>query len=417
MPSLSALADRLSRIASKRPTIPLVCLAAFLLRVVVSFVGPDHFWSYTAYYFVADTLVHGGGYCVEPGRLCAFFPPVYPTLVAVGVLLGSVKTGVIVLCSLAGAGTVWMTWRIGALLFSPAAGLLAAVYAAVYPYYVWHDGVLQENATLAFVVSMSVLLLLRVHRSESRRVWVLTGMALGLTVLTKANLTSFVPLAVFWIVFGVRGVWKRQMVRALFVSLGVALLLCPWVLRTWRITGAPILYSNGGFSLWTANHRLTFDYFPELSIDAAQEPEWLDVPPADRHAMYELGDPQFIRETHWFWDRGMAFIRANPGLTARRAIYKVWIAFSPIFSPAHSRAFEAVYFVSYFPLFVLAPFGMWRSRDRWRQQSCIYLLIVSFAVSCAIFWGHTSHRMYLEPYLMIFAASVVTERGHRPLAL
>ncbi len=395
-----------------RLTIPLLCLAAFLLRVAVSCFGPDHFWSYAAYYSMADTLVHGGGYCVEPGRLCAFFPPVFPTVVAVGVLAGNVKAGVVVLASLAGAGTVWMTWRIGALLFSPATGFIAAIYAAIYPYYVWHDGVLQENATLAFVVALTIWLLLRVIQSESRVLWIGAGIMLALTVLTKANLALYVPLAILWVAFAAGKQWKM---RTLCVSLGALLLLGPWVVRTWRIVGAPILYSNGGFSLWTSNHRLTFDYFPKLSIDAAQEAEWLDVPPADRHAFYEIHDPQFIRETRWFWDRGMAFIRANPALTARRAVYKIWIAFSPVFSPEHSFAFEAVYLVSYLPLFVLAPIGMWRARARWRQLSCIYLLIASFAVSCAVFWGHTSHRMYLEPYLMIFAASLIGAKPHDKL--
>lgn len=400
----------LARAAASRLTLPLLCLAAFLLRVISAYLGPDHFWSYTAYYFMANTLVHGGGYCMEPGRLCAFFPPVYPTVVAAAILTGNVKTGVMLLGALAGAGTVWMTWRIGALLFSPAAGLLAAIYAALYPYYVWHDGVLQENATLAFVVALTVWLLLRANQSNSRLLWIGSGIALALTVLTKANLAAYVPLAILWIAFAARSAGKQWLRPTLYVTLGALLLLVPWVIRTWRLTGAPILYSNGGFSLWTSNHRLTFDYFPQQSIDAAQEEEWLDVPPADRHAFYELHDPQFIHETRWFWDRGMAFIRANPMLTARRAVYKVWIAFSPIFSPEHGVAFEAVYLASYLPLFVLAPIGMWRSRSQWRVQSCIYLLIASFAVSCAIFWGHTSHRMYLEPYLMIFAAGALTER-------
>ncbi len=410
MPALSSLSQRLSGIASNRLTIPLLCVGAFLLRVIVAFAAPDHFWSYTSYYFLANTLAHGGGYCMEPGRLCAFFPPVFPTVVAAAVLVGHVKAGVGVLASLAGTGTVWLTWRMGKLLFSPVTGLLAAAYAALYPYYVWHDSVLQENATLAFVVALSIWLMLRLQRSQSRILAMVTGMMLAIAVLTKANLSAYLPLALLWTAFALPGTWRKRAQVVLSLTFGMTLLLVPWFVRTWRITGAPIIYSNGGFSLWTANHRLTFDYFPQRSIDAAQEAEWLDVPPAERHEMYELGDPQFIRETQWFWNRGMAFIRANPTLTARRAVYKIWIAFSPAFSPAQGIAFQSVYLISYLPLFVLAPLGMWRSRRAWRLHGCIYLLFTSFAVSCAVFWGHTSHRMYLEPYLMIFAASTLSGR-------
>jgi hypothetical protein len=102
----------LARAASSRIRVPLICLAAFLPRAVCAFVGPDHFRAYTAYFHVADTLARNGGYCREPGRSCAFFPPVWPTVVAAAILTGL----------LAGAGAVWMTARIGVLLLSPSAG-------------------------------------------------------------------------------------------------------------------------------------------------------------------------------------------------------------------------------------------------------------------------------------------------------
>ncbi len=400
--------SRLSRLASNRFVVPLLCVIAFVLRVTASYVGEGHFWSYTAYFILGNNLVHGGGYCMEPGRLCAFFPPVFPTVVAAGILTGDVRAGVVVLNSLAGAGTIWLISRIGARLFSPGAGLLAAAWAAIYPYYVWHDGVLQENAVLTFVVTLTVLLLIRIPDSESRAHWLGGGVMLALCVLTKANLLTLVPLAILWAALAL----KRHRLRiALWMCAGVSMLLGPWIARTWIVTGAPILYSNGGFSLWTSNHRLTFDFFPNQSIDAAQEAEWLDVSPAQRHAVYEMHDPQFLRQTRWFWNRGMEFIQTHRLQTAKRAIRKIWIAFSPIFSPNHSAAFNAIYMASYLPILILAPIGIWRSRADWRRLGFIYLLIASFAVSCAIFWGHTSHRMYLEPCLMLFAASVISERS------
>jgi hypothetical protein len=44
--------------------------------------------------------------------------------------------------------------------------IVAGVYAAVYPYFAWHDGVLQENAVLAFAVGVCIWLLLRAARSN-----------------------------------------------------------------------------------------------------------------------------------------------------------------------------------------------------------------------------------------------------------
>lgn len=209
------------------------------------------------------------------------------------------------------------------------------------------------------------------------------------------------PFALAWVW------WVNAGRKLAWVAAGVALLLTPWVIRTWRVVGEPILYSNGGFSLWTANHRLTFDYFPVTSIDEAAGPEWDDLTAAEQSEFNAIHDPQGIRQTQWYWRKGLAFIEQHPVLTGKRAVAKIGIAFSPVFSPRKDRLFQAVYFLWYFPVLVLAPVGAWRSRRQWRDLGYFYCLIASFALCSAIFWAHTSHRMYLEPYLMILAARAI----------
>ena len=277
---------------------------AFVLRAAAAFLGPAHFWVYTDYFEMAKNVVHGVGYCLgDDGTLCAYFPPVYPTIVAAGALTSHPMPVIVLISALLGAGTVWLTYLIGGRLFGTTVGLLASGYAAVYPYYVWHDTVLQENATLAFVVAGAIYLLLRSSRSGSMWLTVVAGATVGLTVLTKANLALFLVFALAWtaVAYGAR--------RFLWMALGAVLIVGPWVVRTWRITGEPILYSNGGFSLWTANHRLTFDYFPERRIDDAQVPEWSDLTPAEQREFDAISDPHWIKQTHWLWHKGMAFIR------------------------------------------------------------------------------------------------------------
>ena len=74
----------------------------------------------------------------------------------------------------------------------------------------------------------------------------------------------------------------RRLKWAGVAALGFGLALAPWMIRTVRITGAPILYSNGGFSLWTANHALTFEYYPSRSIDLAVDPQRAALSPPER---------------------------------------------------------------------------------------------------------------------------------------
>lgn len=388
----------------------LLSLIAVILRAAAVTIFPEHFWAYTIYYEMARVLAAGGGYCLgSGGTLCAYFPPVYPTVLAAGILTGHAHAAIVVLGSVIGGATVWMVWLTARLLFGDTAGLAASAIAAFYPYFVWHDATVQETATLTLAVSLSLNLLLRAHRSPGR-LWPLTaGAALALAVLTKANLLLFPPVALIWIALFSQGNPRQRTRRAAWAALGVLLLLGPWAVRTWRITGTPILYSNGGFSLWTSNHRLTFDYFPEQSIDEAHIPEWEDLSNEDKRVLAEIenNDPQGVRQAAWYWSKGMEFIRANPGLTFLRGLRKIGVAFSPVFSPRKGVAFEALYLISYLPLALLAAAGIWIRRARWRELGYIYLLIATFALGSAALWAHTSHRMYVEPSLMILAGTAL----------
>jgi hypothetical protein len=100
-------------------------------------------------------------------------------------------------------------------------------------------------------------------------------------------------------------------------------------------------------------------------------PEFKDLTPAESHEYYAIKDPQGIRQTEWLWRKGMAYIESRRWLTARHAIYKVWIAFSPVYSPAKGFAFQTVYATFYLPLFVVSGLGFWLTRRSWRDTGYI----------------------------------------------
>ena len=101
--------------------------------------------------------------------------------------------------ALLGTSSVWLTWRVGRMFFNRPVGFVAAVWAAFYPYFVWHDTVLQENAILATVVLVSVLLLVRAHQAPTTWKWFGAGAMVAIVVLTKANLTLYALAVLAWI--------------------------------------------------------------------------------------------------------------------------------------------------------------------------------------------------------------------------
>ena len=62
---------------------------------------------------------------------------------------------------------------------------------------------------------------------------------------------------------------------------------------------------------------------------------------------------------------------------------------------------------------VFGIWGMWASRQHWREHLIYYALFISFAGVTALFYGHTSHRAYLDIYLIVFAAGTLEQLQNR----
>lgn len=402
----------------------LVALLAFALRVGVRlYLGEDHFWrtGYREYYNVAQSIRQGQGFCAPLynyallslgldqdllGVKCAHLPPGYPLFLALAMGSGDGYLGVIVAQSLLGAGTAVCVFFLGRHFWGAAAGLLASLFVAVYPYYVWHDASLQETGIFTFLTLLSALLLYKAAASGRKRLWILSGISLGVAILTRASLAPFGALAIIWA--GSRP-GRITIERLLSVSLFVASLgatLAPWLVRNIVVLGSPILTSQTGRFLWIGNNAYTFAYYPSQSIDRSEAEAWRALAPEELEEIRVLANNE-IGQQDWFFNKGIEFIGQHPLLTLWGALKKNWVAFSWNFSPAKERWPQLVYFFSYTPILVLGLVGLILTRQNWREYSLIHALFVAFIAGTGIFWAHTSHRTYLDVYLMVFASHTI----------
>ncbi|MGB6696544.1 MAG: hypothetical protein WBE56_20305, partial [Terracidiphilus sp.] len=56
-----------------------------------------------------------------------------------------------------------------------------------------------------------------------------------------------------------------------------------------------------------------------------------------------------------------------------------------------------------------------RRRLHWRDDSLMYLLFAQFLVVTAVYFGQTNHRVFLDVYLIVFAAAAISDRLVRPV--
>src|SRR5687768_3847002 len=390
-------------LANVRVFLPSVFFMAFGIRLVVRlYFGEEYFWrnSYSLFYGIAERLAAGVGLSYEwMGTKYAHRPPVYPALLAATTMFGKSYIAIAILQSLIGAGTVLCAYFIGKELFDKTVGRLAAIGVALYPYFVMHDTALQETGVFTFLTALSVLLLLK--SCQNRAIAVAAGVALGLAILTRATLIGFVPFALLWVLLLSDRVRGQAVRRTAAVSIGLMLVITPWLVRNYVQIGTPTISTLSGLTLWAGNNPHTFSNYPNQSIDRSVNTGWSGLTPEEDAYIRSTDE---VRQNAWFINKALDYIQQHPKETMNRAFSKVAAGFSWSLNPRRERLVQVVYFLSYVPVLVMGIAGAWLARRRWREYGLIAGLFLSFIIVTAIFFAHTSHRVFLDVYLIIFAA-------------
>jgi 4-amino-4-deoxy-L-arabinose transferase-like glycosyltransferase len=382
---------------------------AFLVRVAFRLhSGSADFWvnGYTFFFDLAENIAAGNGYAFPGMPATAFRVPLYPLFLTAVTFGQQLFLPIILAQSMIGVGTVWCAAMLARDVFGNIAAVIAAIFTAIYPFYVVHDTALQETSMYTFLMALAVTLLVRVRRTGS--IWAATGsgVALGLAVLTRASLAPFALFAPLWIAFfgGLDATPWRRRILAATLCIGIAgLTVSPWLFRVYKLTGSATLSTETGFQLWVGNNPYTFSHYPVESIDRSQAAALAALTPQDKMELNTLGNNEAIRD-QWFWKKGLDYIRENPWQALVSSSRKVLAAFCIVPSPRRSFWPTLIYSISYTPVLVLGLTGMWMRRSRWREETIFYAQFLTFAVVTAVFVGHTSYRAYLDVYWIVFAA-------------
>lgn len=394
----------------------LVLIFAFSLRLGVRFIRGEDSLSgqYEPFHSLARQLVAGGGFCIDApdypnlyGSKCAYFAPVYPLLIAFGIVIdGSGYYPLIVMQALLGAGTVLCVFLIANQWFDSRVGLLACAFASIYPYYVIHDTSLQETCLFTFLISLSVWLICRAQQTFSPAACGLAGIILGAATLTKVTIIPFVIIYCVSVMLLKHRTIQSRILHITSLLGFFIIVVTPWLVRNNALLGTPVFTSMAGRQLWIANNHYTFTNYPEMSIDFDEIAAWENISKDDIDSIQLLSTNE-IGQHKWFLQKGLEYIVDYPALTVSRAVTKIVAAFSWKFNPYRDSLAQIVYFMSYFPILTLGILGLIISTDDWKKYLPFFTLLAAFVVSTALFWSHTSHRTFLDIYMMIFAANAI----------
>lgn len=383
---------------------------AFILRVSIRLLdGEDAYFAggyFKVYAEIAKTFLAGGGLCYEPGVGCAVREPVYSLLVAPFVGGGRLFPCLPVLQAAVGASLVWLTWALALELCGLPTARIAAALAAVSPYALMHDTAFQETVIINTLIALALYALLRTARAATTWAPVWSGVMLALAVLTTARVALIVPFALAWVAWRSAPTLGERARRVLVVLVPVVVLVGGWTVRNWMVVGQPVLTTEAGESLWAANNAWTFEFLPDQSIDLAVSASYDRMSAEERLALGPVERQEVARDRlleQWGWN----YMKAHPGRVLGNATRKVWSPLSGTLSPSRGSRLDGMYAAFFVPVHLLGLVGLWRARHGSLGTSLVYLVLVAFALTTAVFWAHTSHKSYLDALIFVYAASAL----------
>ena len=261
----------------------IVLAAGLLLRLVLFFIFQP--WAHLdellfadagQYHSLALQLLRHGNFIVPGSSMDTFRTPGYPVFIAfIYAITGPWAPAVLLAQIITGLASVYLVYRIGKLLFSEAAGLIAAILLCVEPDQLYYTYSLLTDNLFVFVLLVSTLSLLYFFRGGRAGYLVLASVLTGIASLVRP-ITSLYPAVIITllILFAVRsGKWKWATVTgySVLVLLCYAMTITPWMERNHTEYGYASLSSITGSNLLNYNVAYTIKRLEHRPIDQVRE--------------------------------------------------------------------------------------------------------------------------------------------------
>ncbi|MDZ7316662.1 MAG: glycosyltransferase family 39 protein [candidate division KSB1 bacterium] len=386
---------------STKTQLLVVLAVAFLLRLVyIATLDDLVFWEDEYDYLeLGKSLAEGRGFVDVQGRPTAFRPLGYPLLLAALNFIGCERPSEIRLVhSLLGSVAVYFVFKIAALIMPPSFALAAALYAAVYPYFIFMTGTLFANLWFSVTLLTAVYALFIAIKKGRVGLSAPAGALIGVSTLSVTTAGILAPITLLWLFWTQQENRHRTFRHAAVFFAAFLLVVLPWMARNALVLGVPTLSTNGGRNLWLGNN-------PAATYNTGSN---LDLPPDLEQRLAGASETEADKI---YTQEAKMFIKAHPLHFVRLSFLKgaaLW-RFDP--SPTTDgydvdpRIGKSLSILTYTPILLLALYGVLKT-DLVRRKEWLLWLLYFAAFTCvhAVFISKVRFRLPLDHFLMIMAA-------------
>ncbi len=308
-----------------------------------------------------------------------------------------------------------LVYFIAKIIFNRRVALLAGLLCAWYALFVFYDGLLMYTSLSLFLNSLFFLLMLYIQRHPTKSSLFLAGILLGVCAITQGSIIIFGLLAVAWILWQNRQIFKGLFYGLLCFMAGLSIIIGAVTIRNYLVEKDIVLIAgNTGINFYLGNNPEANGLFHTPSfITPNQEDMFRD---AKLIAKISAGRDLKTSEVSRFWfNKSLDFIKHNPRKYAALMLKKIGYLYSPR-EPMHDVEFEQVFDKAKIFRFMLTslslimPFcllGLFLNLKDFKKTSLLYFLLITQSLAIVLFFVTSRYRQVIVPFLIIFASSAV----------
>lgn len=305
----------------------------------------------------------------------------------------------------------YITKRYFSLKFSYAISFAVAIY----PFTAVFVPTIYAETLCIFLFSLGLFLFEKARASENLLLFSFSGITFGYCLLVRpgtALFPFFITIA-YLFVANLRKIWKYLLV----FNFCVVLIWAPWVVRNYLVTGKfiPLTIEGNEMLFWSTGAigkyfetRMSNPKFIGELVEVKQKLDASGLSGLQKTIEYEA----------FFFEYAVKNIKDNPFLylfaTIRR-IPRMWISSPVADDVSHNYGYEIMKsrrverrilfsLIKYFltGCLILAVYGIWLLRRRWREFIFLLLPIIYFSLTHMFLLAEARYTLPARPYLIVF---------------
>ena len=305
-------------------------------------------------------------------------------------------------------------------LFNQTTALIAAAIYALYGTIIFYDCEMLNPVLLIFFNLLGLLLLIYATEKQKLYLWLLCGLAFGLSIITRENTLLFIPIVVLWIffVFRKQAPVKRILIYLLSFISAVIIVVAPVTIRNYLVEKDLVIVSHtGGLNFFIGNMGKT-DFY--LTLQPGYH--WIQL-----LSMPEGAAGRYLKSSArsgWFFNATFRFIFTHPVAWIKIFIKKFTLfwngyEFDPNYDIHYVKKYSPILRIAlckfagiYFPFGIIVPFALLgvilalKNKDTFNQPNLFLLLAYAgvFSLSVILFLIKARYRLPVIPLFILFAA-------------